>query len=217
MCNWNEVDLFLDICTQQDYLDDAGCALVPNANQVRSNVKHLMAFARWSHFPTLSCVDEAWGMNPNGGQAPVSKGSPVEKKISFSVLPDHTSIESDNCLCISLDIFDRYQQAILTKSHDDPFTNPKIDRLLTEVPARRYVIFGIALEQEVRLLTLGLMLRGRKVVVIADACGYHSTEGADMALRQLGAKGCELVSTQEFIESRMAKLRARTNRRRSVA
>jgi nicotinamidase-related amidase len=110
------------------------------------------------------------------------------------------------------------QQLIFIKTHRDPFTNPKLDRLLTEMPAERFVLFGAGLECSLRLLALGLLLRGRRVAVAHDACGYWHTEEADMTLRQLAAKGCEIIATRQLIEQSLSTLRPVTFiRRRSVA
>ena len=144
-----------------------------------------------------------------------------QRKVAFSLLPDHVSIDSDNCLCVSLDVLRHYQQAILAKEHNDPFSNPKLDRLLTEMPTRRFVVFGVSLETSIRLLALGLLLRHRQVVVVRDACGWWNDEDGDMAARQLLAKGCQLLDTEELVEQALRRHQRnghiRPYRRRSVA
>jgi nicotinamidase-related amidase len=148
-------------------------------------------------------------------------GTDGQQKVPFSLLPDRIWVDSDNCLCVSLEILQRHQQVILVKEHRDPFTNPKLDRLLTELPIRRFVVFGVSLENSVRLAALGLLLRHRRVAVVHDACGWWNAEDGAMALRQLTAKGCELVSTQQLVESNLNQYRRnghlRRYRPRSVA
>ena len=73
--------------------------------------------------------------------------------------------------------------------------------MLTELPIRRFVVFGISMETSVRLLALGLLLRNRRVAVVYDACGWWNIEDGEMALRQLSAKGCELLTTRQLVES----------------
>lgn len=203
-------DTLLDVCTQRDYLSSNGARRSLNAGVILPNIKHLMALARWAKVPTLSCVD---GCRPDTacgvGNPYCVLGTPGQKKIAFSLLPNHVMIESDNCLCVPLDILQQYQQAILIKQHRDPFTNPKFDRLLTEMPTRRFLVFGVSLETSIRLLVLGLLLRHRRVTLIHDACGYWSFNDADMALRQLAAKGCEILSTQELIRLKLNHLKRR--------
>ncbi len=216
------VDVFVDLCTQRDYLADDGARPVLNAGPLMANLKHLMAFARWVKVPTISCVElrrpeEVRGLT----QCDCVLGTPGQQKLACTLLPDRLTIDSDNCLCVALDVLQRHQQVILGKQHRDPFTNPKLDRLLTELPTRRFVVFGVGLEGSLRLLVLGLLLRHRNVALIHDACGWWNAEDGGMALRQLAAKGCDILSTQQWLESAAAFYRRasqiRTYRRRSVA
>ena len=221
MFDAREMDIFVDMCTQRDYLATDGACPSHNATLIHSNLKRLMALARWAKIPTLSCVDARRPEDVRGLPRPHCViGTAGQRKLTFSVMPDHVLVESDNCLCISLDILKQHQQAILTKEHRDPFTNPKLDRLLTELPTRRFVVFGMLLESSIRLLTLGLMLRHRRVTLVNDACGWWDPEEGEMTMRQLAAKGCELTTTNALIESNLARYKTvRTNgqRRRSVA
>lgn len=202
-----KVDVFVDVCIQRDYVSPRGTRRCINAEQIRANVKHLIAYARWAKLSVLSCIDRRRA-NAIGGDmyCSYSRRSPEQEKPPFSLLPSHTVIESDNCLCVSLDLLQRYQQVILTKWHRDPFTNPKLDRLLTELPARRFVLFGVPIESSLRILALGLLLRKRRVALVYDACGYWDVDQANMALRQLGVKGCELCSTERLIRTAVTRL-----------
>jgi nicotinamidase-related amidase len=227
---WREVavvsvrkpDIVVDVCTQRDYLVPTGARPCANATEIVPNIKRLIALARWSGLPTLSCVDARRPCDVRGLPQPdCVLGTPGQHKLPFTLLPDRVQVNSDNCLCVSLDLLQQHQQAILAKCHRDPFTNPKLDRLLTEICGRRFLIFGVGLETSIRLLTLGLMLRHRKVAVIHDACGWWDPEEGGMALRQLAAKGCLLISTRELVasvmEQRKRNGRSRLAGRRSVA
>ncbi len=198
-------EVFVDVCTQRDYLNPAGARPIENLPVMLKNIKHLIAFARWARVPVLSCVE---GRHPNDIGALTHQdclfGSVGQRKPGYTLLPRRVLIETDNSPSVSLDVFKRYQQAILVKSHRDPFVNPKLDRLLTELPSQRFVIFGVSLEVTIRLLSLGLLLRHRNLMVIHDACGYWDAEEAEMTLRQLGAKECALVSTREYVHTRLA-------------
>ncbi|TWT45990.1 nicotinamidase/pyrazinamidase [Phycisphaerae bacterium RAS1] len=204
-------DVLIDICTQRDYLSPGGACLASNADDVARNVRHLMALARWAHAPTLSCVDVHRVDEMRGLPRPhCIVGTLGQKKLGCTMLPDHAVIDCDNRLCVPLDVLALHQQVILSKHHRDPFTNPKFDRLLTEMPAGRFIIFGVALEASLKLLSLGLLLRGRRVALIHDACAYWNASDADMAIRQLAAKGCDILSTSQWVtQSRAAQSRRR--------
>ena len=220
MVELRDHDVFLDICTQMDYLAQSGARPAQNADAVARNLKHLMALARWARVPVISCVDIQRMDEVRGLPNPTCVlGTPGQRKYTFSLLQNNITVHSDNSLCVSLDILKRHQQAILAKTHQDPFTNPKLDRLLTELPVGRFVLFGVALEHSLRLLALGLLLRHRRVTIVTDACGYWNENEAEMTLRQLSAKGCELLTANEFIERSLARYRTLGNRprRRTVA
>lgn len=222
MLHARKPQVLFDMCTQRDYLDPAGARPVVNAADVARNVKHVMAFARWAKLPAVSCIDVRRVDDARGLTSPACvDGTAGQRKPAFTLLPSRVLVDCDNCLCVPLDILDRHQQAILTKESRDPFTNPKLDRLLTELPVRGYTVFGAGLENSIRLLVLGLLLRGQRVTLVSDACGYWNDMEATMTLRQLEAKGCELISTIRLIErlsQAQQELRPRRPlRRRSVA
>lgn len=201
-------DILVDVCTQWDYLDPRGNRPCVNSARVVSNLRHLMATARWLKLPVLSCAEVRRPDETRGVERPdCVLGTAGYEKLGCTLLPRRIVVESDNRLCVPLDIFESFQQAILAKRHRDPFTNPKLDRLLTEVPARRFVIWGVALEASIRLIVLGLLLRGRSVAVVHDACGCWNQGEADMSLRQIAAKGCELLTTERFVHAALASRR----------
>lgn len=215
-------DVFVDVCTQRDYLGPGGAHPSLNGRNILPNLKRLMALLRWAKLPVLSCVEARRPEDVRGLPRPECViGTTGQQKLPCTLMPRRTWVDSDNCLCVSLDILSQSQQVILDKAHRDPFTNPKLDRLLTELPARRFLLFGVALETSIRLLALGLILRHRNVAVVWDACGWWDAEEGDMTLRQLAAKGCELVSTHQIVEATLAAARkpvaATVLRHRSVA
>jgi nicotinamidase-related amidase len=222
MPDLGKCDVFVDLCVQRDYLNGNPHLRCRNATPLLGAARKLMALARWARLPVLSCVDmhRPRDIGDQFVTAPAD-GPPAEKMVPFTRLPNHVVIESDNCLCVSLTVLEQFQQAIFTKVQWDPFTNPKLDRLFTEMPARRFVVFGIPLESSVRLLALGLLRRGRRVALVSDACGFFNDGEAGMVLRQLSVKGCELYTSDVYVRDSLAQLnqrdRSRLRRRRNVA
>lgn len=222
MCDLRESDVFIDLCTQRDYLVNGSGWKVANADQVLANIKHLMGWARWARLPVISAVDERRPEQLVAGERPACiLGTWGQRKVSYSLMPSRVRVESDNCLCVSLDILERYQQAILSKHHHDPLTNPKLDRLLTEMPAKRFVVLGVSMDASIRSLVLGLLLRGRRVLVVTDACGYCQQSESDFCQRQIAVKGCGLITTQAYIHESASQhnlwRKPRLNQKRFVA
>jgi nicotinamidase-related amidase len=99
---------------------------------------------------------------------------------------------------LPIDILRRYQQIILHKRSHDPFDEPRIERLLTELRAGEFVIIGAEAESGVKATVLGLLQRNKKVSVVTDAIGSHDRSEADLALRKMKAKGAKLIETKNL-------------------
>ncbi len=195
-------DVIVVVGVQRDYLtrESTRCR---NAESIVRQIRRLMAYARRKRVPVISCLD-AYPMR-NGKPLPTPAGCNGHGRLrdcvpSFGIMPDHVVIEGDNCLCVALDVLKQHHQAFLIKEQPDPYSNPKLDRLLTEMPARRFVVCGAPLETSVRMLALGLIRRQRRVILLHDACGYYNADSAAMTLRQLDVKGCRLVTTSRYLE-----------------
>ncbi len=92
----------------------------------------------------------------------------------------------------------RYKQVILHKRCVDPFDEPRIDRLLSEIRANEFILIGTSLEGAVEATALGLLQRGKKVTVVIDAVGSHNKREAKLALRKMETKGAKLIETRRF-------------------
>jgi len=215
-------DVLVAVCTQRVYLEPGSQYRCANADVILPNVRRLIALARWARLPVATCLDDgAVSVNGNGVFGANGRRVPPEQRLlPFMRLHGTTVVESDNCLCMALDVFARHRHVVFTKMHRDPFTNPKFDRLMTEMRARRFILFGVPLESSIRLLALGLVRRERPVIVVHDACGFFDYDEASMVVRQLEVKGCRLVSTEELVRMlrrRRLGRRLRRGPRRSVA
>ena len=84
----------------------------------------------------------------------------------------------------------------------DPFDEPCIDRLLTEVRGLHseleFILIGSIAEAAVKLTALGLLQRGKKVKLVADAVGHHNQKDARLAIRKMHEKGAKLVTTKSL-------------------
>ena len=87
---------------------------------------------------------------------------------------------------------------ILHKRCVDPFNEPRIDRLLSEVKAAEFILIGATTEGAVKATALGLLQRHRNVTIVVDAIGTHDNQEAKLALRKMEAKGAKLVETRKI-------------------
>ncbi len=203
--------IFLDIATQRDFLISGAPMEVHNRADVVANIRSLMSLIRSKRLPLVSCI-QAYrpGEDFNGRPKHCLDDTPGQNKMPYTLLPHRKMIESDNSLSVPLDLMKQNRQVIFRKRTEDLLGNPKADRLLNELNPERFVIFGVGLETWIRILALGLLVRQKSVCVISDACGLWDPVAADLALRQLEAKGVQLLTTDEIIKTEPETTKRRT-------
>lgn len=190
----------IDLNTQLDFCSASGAYPVANLDDLLPALRRVIAWAKRNHAPMVSSLDSHRPCDLPEDSRPIHcvDGSMGQHKIPFTMFPLRAHIEVDNTLSIPLDLFGRHQQVVFRLRTDDLLTNPKADRFLTQLPAEEFIVFGNCLECSVKALVLGLLARHKKVVVVSDACGYWSKASADLALRQMAAKGARLITVDEL-------------------
>jgi len=192
---WN---LLIDVDTQKDFLLPTGRACVRNQAEVLTNIRKVMAWARRGKVPVISTAE----VYPNNnGCSEISyclDGTDGQKKVPCTLLNDRISFPADNKNALPADVLLAYRQIILHKRCIDPFEEPRIERLLSEVEADEFILIGAGTEDAVRATAMGLLHRGRKVRIIVDALGSHNSKEAKLALRKMEAKGAKLIMTKNI-------------------
>ncbi len=200
----------VDMNTQTDFCSVGGAHPVVNHESLIAELRRVVAWTKRNGVPVVSSVDshrERDILHANYPPCCVD-GSDGQTKISFTIMPSSARVEVDNTLSIPLNLFSTFQQLLFRMRDGDLLSNPKADRLLTQLPTRQFLVVGNVLEKAVKTLVLGLLTRHKEVAVIADACGYWNKPTSELALRQMVAKGATLISVDDLL------LRKLTNRRR---
>lgn len=194
--------VLVDLNTQRDLCDPSGLMPVANIRELIPVLHRVVAWSRLNAVPVISSIDSHRPGELNGsGRGPYCvDGTAGQLKIRFTVFPRSTSIEADNTLSVPLDLFRRYQQVIFRKRTVDLLGNPKADRFVTQLPVGEFLLTGIALEDSVQALALGLLARDKKVTLVADACGYWDRNAAEMAIRRMCAKGVNVTSVNDLVK-----------------
>ena len=189
--------LLIDIDTQIDFLLVAGRACVRNQAKVLANVRRVMAWARRENIPVIS-ISEVYPNNNGGSEIGYClDGTDGQKKVPCTLLSNRASFPADNKNALPVDVLLAYRQIILHKRCIDPFDEPRIERLLSEVKVDEFILIGAGTEDAVRATAMGLLHRGRKVRIIVDALGAHNKREAKLALRKMQAKGAKLIMTKD--------------------
>jgi nicotinamidase-related amidase len=153
-----------------------------------------MAFARVKKIPVISISE----VHPENNSGYCVDGTDGAQKIRYTLLSNRASFAADNNTDLPVDLLRRYRQIILHKRCIDPFDEPRIDRLLSEIRANEFVLIGACAEGAIEATALGLLQRGKKVSVIVDAIGAQDKQRAKHSLRKIAAKGARLIETKKL-------------------
>ena len=188
--------VLVDIDTQRDFFLADGSNCVRNHRRVLANIRRIMAWARLSNIRVISTARDFVGndsaVHPRHDLANL-------KKLHYTVRNKSVSFNADGCTDLPRDIFKRYEQVILHKRRVDPFAEPRADRMLSELRVDEFLIIGALTEDAVKATVLGLLARRKRVTVLTDAIGGRDRNAAEVALRQMQAKGAKLIEVKNLI------------------
>ena len=157
-----------------------------------------MAWARSKNVPVISTCE----VYPNNNGFSVFDycvdGTDGQKKIHYPLLSNRISFPAESNTDLPRDIMRQYRQIILHQRCVDPFEEPRIERLLSEVQASEFILIGASAEGAVQATALGLLQRGKKVSIVTDAVGSYNKRDAKMAFRKMKAKGAKLIETRNL-------------------
>ena len=190
--------ILVDIDTQKDFLLAGGKACIGNHRRVLAHIRRVMAWARYRDVQIISTAEVHPNNNGEGQVRYCLDGTDGQKKIRYTLFKNRVSFAADGNTDLPRDMLRRYRQIILHKRCVDPFDEPRIDRLLSEVRANEFILIGTSLEGAVEATALGLLQRGKKVTVVVDAVGSHNKREAKLALRKMETKGAKLIETRRL-------------------
>jgi len=186
--------VLIDINTQRDFFVDGGRARVGNRRRVLSHIRRVIAFARARKIPVVSICE----VHPDNNGGFCVDGTEGMQKINYTLLSNRASFAADNNTDLPVDLLRNYRQIILHKRCLDPFDEPRIDRLLSEIRANEFVLIGACAEGAIEATALGLLQRGKRVTVVVDAVGAQDKQKARHAFRKIAAKGARLIETRKL-------------------
>ena len=189
--------ILIDIDTQKDFISTKSDLCIVNTQKVMGNIRRIMAWARHRKIPVISTAEVFYN---HGGSTTghCLEGTEGQRKISYTLLRDRVSFPADGWNALPADLMRAHRQVILHKRCIDPFEEPRIERLLSELEANEFVLMGIDAESAVIATALGLLQRGKKVRVIIDALGSLNQGNAQLAVRKMAAKGAKLSKTRDL-------------------
>lgn len=190
--------ILIDIDTQKDFLLAGGKACIGNHRRVLAHIRRVMAWARSTNIPIISTAEVHPNHNGQGQHSYCLDGTDGQKKIRYTLFNNRLTFAADGNTDLPRDMLRRYRQVILHKRCVDPFDEPRIDRLLSEVKANEFILIGTSLEGAIEAAALGLLQRGKKVTVVLDAVGSHNKREAKLATRKMETKGAKFIETRKL-------------------
>jgi len=190
--------VLIDINTQRDFFLAKGNTCIRNHRKILTNVRRMMAWAKYNDVRVISTCEVYPNHNGASEIGYCIDGTEGQKKIRYTLLSNRASFPADGSTDFPADILRQYRQIVLHKRCVDPFDEPRIERLLSEVRADNFILIGASAEGAVKATALGLLQRGKKVSVVADAVGSISKREAKLAFRKMKAKGAKLIETKKL-------------------
>ena len=184
--------ILIDIDTQKDFLFAGGSACVFDNETILANIRRIMAWARYEDVPIISIAEVHYNNSSENSLNYCLEGTEGQRKIRYTLLNDRVSYPADGWNALPADLLRAHRQIILHKRCKDPFDEPRIDRLLSEVRTDEFILIGVGAEDAVKSTALGLLQRGKNVRVIVDALGTHNEKQAKHAVRIMAAKGAKI-------------------------
>jgi len=190
--------ILVDINTQRDFFLAKGNACIRNHRKILTNVRRMMAWAKRNGVRVISTCEVYPDHNGVNEVGYCIDGTEGQKKIRYTLLSNRTGFAADGSTDFPADILRQYRQIVLHKRCVDPFEEPRIERLLSEVRADNFILIGASAEGAVKATALGLLQRGKKVSVVIDAVGLLNKREAKLAFRKMRAKGAKLIETKKL-------------------
>ena len=173
--------ILLDINTIQRYFKISGNKpSIRNYKPMIRNIRRVFAWIRSKKFPVISIIPDEECEN-----------------FKYSSMKDKKIFPADNSTDLPIPRFS-HDQIIFHSRVEDPFEEPKIERMLEELKYRKIVVMGIS--KSIIPTVLGLLQRGKRVIILEDAIRFpeFSSREVELAKRTMESKGAEITTTKEF-------------------
>lgn len=191
--------VFFDIDSQLDFLFPAGALYVPGAERIVPAIARLNRFAAAHGIPVVSTADAHAEDDPEFSQWPPHcvSGTMGQRKAEATLLEERVVVPNRDC-ALSLE---GARQIVVEKQTVDVFQSVNIRRILEELNAASYVVYGVVTEVCVLCAVRGLLRTGRPVTVVTDAVETLKAEDSVRALAEMCASGARLAVTAEICEA----------------
>jgi len=194
--------IFWEVDTQADFMRPGGKLYVPGAERLLPNIRKLTDAARQDRVFLVSHGCYHAENDPEFTTFPPHciKGSPGSAYVPEALADRIVTVPNEPGATLPRDLAP-YQQILLEKQTLDIFASRHADELVKRLPAEaEFAVFGVVTEYCVRFAAKGLLDRGRRVSVVADAIETLKAEDGDRTVAELKALGARFITTGEALD-----------------
>jgi len=187
--------VFVDIDSQLDFLYPAGALYVPGAERVVPAIARLNRWAAERGIPVVSTADAHAEDDPEFTVWPhhCVAGATGQRKAEATLLERRVVVPNREC-----ELFlDGVQQIIVEKQTVDVFQARNLGRVIEQLHADRFVVYGVVTEICVLYAARGLLKIGKPVTVVTDAVKELTAADGRRALEEIRAAGGTLALAAE--------------------
>ncbi|KPK84503.1 MAG: hypothetical protein AMJ81_05315, partial [Phycisphaerae bacterium SM23_33] len=193
--------VLLDIDVQRDFFSPGGSCFNAQSVEAARNVRRLFAWARKNRVPVISTVLRVRDgkIGPLAAVPHCIEQTKGEKRVRGTVLPRCIDLGLRNVTDLPQDIFEQYQQVIFEMRFTDIFAHGRIERLITELDAKTFIVCGAGSAHGIVEAVVGLRQRRFEIILAADAILDLEDPGAEFAWLRMLAKGAVPLGTGEIV------------------
>jgi nicotinamidase/pyrazinamidase len=170
--------VFFDIDTQIDFVYPAGALYVPGAERILPIIAQLNAQAPL----VISTMD-----------------AHAEDDPEFQLYAHHCVVGTTGQRKAACTLVEGSRQIIIEKQQLDCFTSPRLNPLLADLNADRYVVFGVVTEICVRFAAFGLLKTGKRVEIVTDAVKALDEQNAQQMFSTFTGAGGRLTRSPDVL------------------
>jgi nicotinamidase/pyrazinamidase len=186
--------IFVDVDTQRDFLEPDGALFIAESGAIRPNLARLTRFARERGIPILATACAHAEGDPEFSVFPPHclLGTPGQARVDETAWPDGPVFEAGGPLPDPIP-----PHLTIHKQQYDIFSNSDADRLVGRYAEGdpTFVVYGVATDYCVKCAVEGLLDRGRKVAVVADAIRAVDPSSEADLLTKFARRGALLTVT----------------------
>jgi nicotinamidase/pyrazinamidase len=203
--------IFWDVDTQHDFMDADGKLYVPDAEQIKVNLKRLTDYAHERQFHIVASADDHVPGHRELSPTPdfqetfpehCMRGTPGAAKIPETALFAPLIIEPEPIPHEELvrKLWSHGGDVLIRKHWFDVFTNPNTETLLEAWDPTDIVVYGVALDVCDKYAIDGFIERGiPRIHLVIDAAKAIHPDRTDELLAGWKAQGVNVVTTNDVV------------------